>query len=117
MANSVVLLVDDDKLALSSFRRRLRNVAVITAGNVTEALAALSPCPDIVLTDFLMPGGTGLDLLAEVQRRCPRARRFLMSGATHLVPADAAQVAEEIFDKTSPELSALLDRINAGKLP
>jgi hypothetical protein len=40
-----------------------------------------------------------------------------MSGATHLVPADAAHVAEEILDKTSPELGALPDSINAGKLP
>jgi DNA-binding NtrC family response regulator len=116
MAKSVVLLVDDDKRILRAYSRRLQNVTVITASSVTEALAALSPCPDVVLTDYSMPGGTGLELLVEVQRRCPRARRFLMTGATHLVPDEAARVAEQILDKTSTELGALLDRINAGKL-
>jgi DNA-binding NtrC family response regulator len=80
MPKSVVLLVDDDKRVLRAFSRRLKNVTVITAGNVTEALAALLPCPDIVLTDYLMPGGTGLKLLEKVQQRCSGVRRSLMTG-------------------------------------
>jgi DNA-binding NtrC family response regulator len=117
MANSLVVLVDDDKRILRSFSRRLSNVNLITASNVAEALAALSPCPDIVLTDYSMPGGTGLQLLEEVQLQCPRARRFLMTGTPQLLPAEAVLVADEVFDKTSTELRALLDNINAGKIP
>jgi CheY-like chemotaxis protein len=119
MANSVVLLVDDNKRILRAFCRQLRIVKVITAGSVDEALEALealSQCPDVVLTDYLMPPGrTGLELLAEVQRRCPRARRFLMSGTT--VPPAADQIAEEILVKGSSKLYDLLGRIDAGALP
>jgi DNA-binding NtrC family response regulator len=117
MPKSVILVVDDDKRVLRAFSRRLKNVTVITAGNVTEAVAALSPCPDIVLTDYMMPGGTGLELLEEVQLRCPGARRFLMTGTVHLVPPDAALVADEVFEKTSTELRDLVHSINAGKIP
>jgi DNA-binding NtrC family response regulator len=117
MANSLVVLVDDDKRVLRAFSRRLKNVTVITAGNVTEAVAALSPCPDIVLTDYSMPGGTGLELLEEVQLRCPGALRFLMTGTAHLLPDEAALVADEVFEKTSTELRDLVESINAGKIP
>jgi DNA-binding NtrC family response regulator len=117
MPKSVILVVDDDKRVLRAFSRRLKNVTVITAGNVTEAVAALSPCPDIVLTDYMMPGGTGLELLEEVQLRCPGTRRLLMTGTAHLVPADAAFVADEVFEKTSTELRDLVESINAGKIP
>jgi DNA-binding NtrC family response regulator len=116
MAKCVVLLVDDDKRVLRAYSRRLKNVNVITASSVAEALEALSPCPDIVLTDYLMPGRNGLELLVEVEQRCPRARRFLTTGTVDLLPDWATQVAEEIFEKTSGQFNALLKRINAGQL-
>jgi CheY-like chemotaxis protein len=46
-------------------------VNVITAGSVAEALEALSPCPDIVLTDYLMPG-----VVARIGS--PHADRFVL---------------------------------------
>jgi CheY-like chemotaxis protein len=106
MAKSVVLLVDDDKLVLRALSRRLKNENLITAGNVTEALAVLSQCPDIVLTDYFLPGGTGLELLEEVQ---------LLTGTLQEVPDEAILVADEVFEKTSVELETLVGDINAGK--
>jgi response regulator RpfG family c-di-GMP phosphodiesterase len=116
MAKCVVLLVDDDKLLLRALSRRLKNVNLITAGNVTEERAVLSQCPDIVLTDYSLPGGTGLELLEEVQLQCPRTRRFLMTGTLQQVPDEAILVADEVFEKTSVELETLVGDINAGKI-
>jgi two-component system LytT family response regulator len=67
------LVVDDEPLARRELRRLLAafpNVQVVgEAGNIDEArerIEALSP--DVVFLDIQMPGGTGFDLLAQLDR-------------------------------------------------
>ncbi len=46
---------------------------VVLASDVAEALAALDPLPDLVLTDVVLPGDQdGLDLLRTLGERDPR---------------------------------------------
>lgn len=71
-----VLLVDDNELLLRATgdALRARGLTVIAAATGEEALAKLrSPGPhvDIVLTDTVMPGMSGLDLVAELRRLRP----------------------------------------------
>jgi two-component system LytT family response regulator len=68
-----VLIVDDEPLARRELRRLLAPVAGLEiageAGNIDEAQAAIeSLAPEVVFLDIQMPGGTGFDLLARLDR-------------------------------------------------
>ena len=67
------LVVDDEPLARRELRRLLAgfpSVEVIgEAGNIDEARASIEELlPEVVFLDIQMPGGTGFDLLAQLDR-------------------------------------------------
>lgn len=65
----VLLLVEDD-VDLSSFVQSLfqDSIQVITAFNITDArLMASNFTPDIILSDIMLPDGSGLDLLRAIK--------------------------------------------------
>ena len=73
-----VLVVDDEsgirdmlKLALES-----ADFECVEAGNIVDAHQKIvHDTPDIVLLDWMLPGGTGIELLRRLKRR--RLLRFL----------------------------------------
>jgi DNA-binding response OmpR family regulator len=69
-----VLVVDDEPGVRESIRMILRGECeVATADSVDAALASLDAKPaDLVLLDLVMPGRSGLELLAELSRRKKR---------------------------------------------
>jgi response regulator RpfG family c-di-GMP phosphodiesterase len=78
-----VLLVDDEENILASLRRLLRREPydLVIANSAREALEVLEQTPvQLVITDFRMPGMTGVELLQEVQRRWPHTIRIILSG-------------------------------------
>jgi response regulator RpfG family c-di-GMP phosphodiesterase len=81
-----VLVVDDEPAIARALRRALRETyEVELASNATEALAKLDLCrPDIVVSDFRMPGMDGAEFLSEVHRRLPHSIRVLLSGVVEL---------------------------------
>lgn len=89
-----LLLVDDEERILSALRRTLRREGyeILTANSVADALEVLDQRPvDLVLSDFKMPGMTGMELLAEARRRQPRVARLLITGWSQAVsPAELA---------------------------
>lgn len=67
------LLIDDERLARVELRKLLKehpSIEVVEeAANVTEALDKIDSLkPDLVFLDIQMPGKTGFDLLAELDR-------------------------------------------------
>lgn len=83
-----LLLVDDEERILSALRRSLRREGyeILVAGSVAQALEILSRQPiDLILSDHMMPGMTGVELLAEAQRQQPEAVRMLISGWSQTV--------------------------------
>jgi two-component system LytT family response regulator len=67
------LVVDDEPLARRELRRLLAAFPAVQvvgeAGNIDEARARIEETsPDIVFLDIQMPGGTGFDLLAQLDR-------------------------------------------------
>ncbi|HKB39252.1 MAG TPA: response regulator [Gemmataceae bacterium] len=79
-----VLVVDDsamDRLLASSLIENLGGWSVQSAENGSEALAALGrQRPDLVLTDLLMPGMDGLELVQAIRANHPLVPVILMTG-------------------------------------
>jgi response regulator RpfG family c-di-GMP phosphodiesterase len=86
-----VLLVDDEPRILSALQRALRREGydLIAAETTAEALRAIDEHTiDCVLSDFKMPGMTGVQLLSEVAARRPEAARLLITGWNVEIPQD-----------------------------
>jgi DNA-binding NtrC family response regulator len=81
-ARDRILIVDDEIQILNSLRRLLqRHFAVEIATSGEQALDKLEAfSPDLVISDFQMGSMSGQVLLQQVQQRCPRTVRILMSG-------------------------------------
>ena len=93
----VVLLVDDDPHVLSALRRGLRRekVTVQTAGNAREALQRLAEgAIALVISDYRMPGMSGVELLTRVRSDWPSTKRVLLSGWTAEIPAAELKAAD-----------------------
>lgn len=82
MSNAKVLLVEDDKSVQRAIELLLNEYQIIVADSVQQARSTLSDHPDIalVISDYDMPGGTGLDLLRWIRERS-EARFLLISGS------------------------------------
>jgi len=82
--NPVILLVDDEPMVtkvLASFLELETDYEVVTCASGAEALERMSAGPvDVVVSDFLMPGMNGLELLTEVGRRDPEIPRLMLTG-------------------------------------
>lgn len=81
----LVLLVEDEDLIRNLAEQILadRGYQVVAAANASEALevvARLDRELDLLVTDVVMPGLSGLDLAQRLQRRSPRLRILFMSG-------------------------------------
>ncbi|HET6408377.1 MAG TPA: PAS domain S-box protein [Chthoniobacteraceae bacterium] len=78
-----LLIVDDIELVLECTCDFLQAVGfeVRSAKNADEALRILSTQPiDLLLTDFNMPGLSGLELISQVRTRWPEIKCILASG-------------------------------------
>ncbi len=82
-----ILLVDDEVEVANALRRLLRRAdfEVEIAHSGAEALEKLAVFgPDVIVSDFRMPGMNGAELLAEVKRRAPLVLRLILSGYADL---------------------------------
>lgn len=83
-STATILVVDDDPLvttSLAAFLALETPYTVQTLNDPTEALAQLDTLkPDLVLSDFLMPGLNGIEFLTQVRERLPDASLILLTG-------------------------------------
>jgi DNA-binding NarL/FixJ family response regulator len=81
-----VLLVDDHQLvtgALSQVLARERDIEVVgVAGSVSLARSFASRPIDVVLMDYRLPDGTGVDAARAIKAQRPDARIIMLTGQT-----------------------------------
>ncbi|MCG7200070.1 Flp pilus assembly complex ATPase component TadA [Marinobacter pelagius] len=78
-----LLLVDDEPNILASLRRvfQRENYELLFARSADEALKILENQPvELIMTDFMMPGMNGSELLREVRERWPQTIRIMLTG-------------------------------------
>lgn len=80
-----ILIVDDDPALLEALpetmRLRIPGIIVDTAISSAEALASIADIDhDVIVTDLVMPGMTGIDLIRKMREVRPWTPMILMSG-------------------------------------
>lgn len=97
--DETILVVDDEESIRQLIRDTLQPLGynVMTASSGKEALEKCEQSKkpiDLVLSDVIMPGMNGLQLIAAMQDQCPHIKAVLMSGYTDDV------IAQQGFGRT-----------------
>lgn len=117
MLSKRILLVEDQKESAEVFRAGLENLdhsfQVIA---VTSAEAALKELDkggfDLLIADVLLPGISGLELMARFRRRNPKTKVILVSGVhDQEIRKQVARSGAEAFFFKPVELADLLDAV------
>ncbi|MDA8431266.1 MAG: response regulator [Geobacteraceae bacterium] len=79
--SSTILIVDDESSIRDLCAKTLKGYRVFQAGTCHDALRVYKQERiDLVLTDVMMPGGSGLDLLRQIKEFDPNATVIIMTG-------------------------------------
>jgi signal transduction histidine kinase len=110
-----ILMVEDDPLVAGIVGAALEEAgfAVRRAANAEEALGALErEAPDLLFTDVVMPGMTGIELAFEARRRRPELPVLLATGYSEDVAAVGGRfrVLAKPY-QIEPLVEALLDEL------
>ena len=96
--NSTVLLVDDEDMVITSLRAFLALETEYQIQGFTDpeaAIAYLKANPvDVVVSDYLMPRVSGIQLLKKAKELQPEATRILLTG--HADKQSAIQAINEV---------------------
>lgn len=108
-----VLVVDDDPAVCRVIGKLLhrQGFTVMYAHCAAEALTVLDRAShvDLVLTDQIMPGMTGVELLDRVHLRWPAMPGVIMSGLTSVPPPGILQTLRKPF--SANELSHCVSEV------
>lgn len=83
MSRHRILIVDDEQMELDSWKKALElaNFNVMIAQDAKTALKLSDEHTfDLVLSDFIMPSMTGIELLGKIRKRQPLIRSIIVSG-------------------------------------
>ncbi len=100
MGTRTLLIVDDEAFVRSALRRSLRSegYSTFTAATAEEGLALLKAQPiDLVMSDQVMPGMTGIEFLGQVRDLHPSVGRILLTGHADMEEAIKAINRGEIY--------------------
>lgn len=95
-----ILLVDDEPFILNSLTRLLRSdrVSILTACSAAKALEVVkSDDIQLVITDNLMPGMSGVELVSRIKECSPDTIRCILSGQSDIDAVLRAVNEGEVF--------------------
>jgi CheY-like chemotaxis protein len=93
---SRILLIDDDDAVRTMLRLTLAEFGhdVIEARNGVEGLTLFSAAGvDLVITDIIMPGKEGVEVIVELLRLHPGLKIMAISGGGRVGPTDYLRIA------------------------
>src|SRR4051812_36926683 len=105
MPNVRIMIVDDDqetREALLDYVTNALKCETVTLADVKSAIAAVQVFkPDLILTDYDMPGMNGLDLIREIKAIMPHVSIVMMTACAKIETAVEAmkQGAEDFLSK------------------
>ena len=97
---ATLLLVDDDEHVRRALKRVLKRARckLLEAADAAEGLRALEAEPvHVVVSDYRMPGMSGVEFLRQVKERWPRVQRVLLTGQADTAAIEEAVNQSEIF--------------------
>jgi len=112
-----VLVVDDVKMLCEGIVRLLRQASIegVVAHNVEEALQLVERRHfDVVITDVMMPGASGADLVEVLGRLRPDLKCIVMTGYATKALIDRLSGARNVIDVLAKPLDTrrLIDRLS-----
>jgi CheY-like chemotaxis protein len=120
MANPCVLLVDDQRDIVRLLHSTLQTLGhpmdIVDAPSGEEALLEASRRKiDLLVSDYLLPGISGVELMRKIKARSPEMKVIFISGMTERKARDEmlGAGALAIFDKPIP-LADFLDAVERG---
>jgi signal transduction histidine kinase len=127
---ATVLLVDDEELVRVGTAEMLTDLGytVIQASSGVEALGALRASEveiDLLVSDYLMPGMSGAEVVREARRLRPELPALLVTGYTNLIQGPGAELPRlakpfrqaELAARISDLIEAARTRDNVVRLP
>ena len=118
MEHKSILLVDDEPLILESLARELTsdnlNLEVSLATNGDEAVAKIeSGSWDLIVTDLMMPGRDGFQVLKEAKHKNPHTMVIILTGYADVDSAvDALRLGADDFLQKPCDADELLYRMS-----
>lgn len=116
-----ILLIDDDDSVRTMLRLTLTEFGhtVIEARDGVEGLAIFPPGGvDLVITDIVMPGKEGIEVIIELRRLHPQLKIMAISGGGRVGPNDYLRIASylgaaKVLAKpfSNQELLAVIDEL------
>ncbi len=98
-----ILLAEDDDALRRFLTRALKRAGyeVNACADGDEALAALDPSYDVLLTDIVMPGADGIEVARQAASRHPNIRIVFITGfaAVALAPGSGAPEGAKVLSK------------------
>ncbi|MCI0571936.1 MAG: HD domain-containing protein [Myxococcaceae bacterium] len=92
-----ILVVDDDVLILQALTRILENEGYDVVSHSEPELAAREEGLSVILTDYMMPGMNGVELLGALAARNPKAVRMLLTAAADFKVASKAVNDAQVY--------------------
>jgi CheY-like chemotaxis protein len=92
-----ILIIDDEAMIREMFRRilELEGYAVSEAAEGNEALARCrEQCPDLIITDLIMPDKEGIETIIEIRRDFPETKIIAISGGGRVTAREYLELAE-----------------------
>lgn len=108
-----ILLVDDNAHVIRSIKRLLGPENVYCADSVASAITQIGTLQrlDLAFIDFELPDGSGLEVLEQLKREHPRARRVLMSGGFEAARLGPNRAPEHVFMAKPLDPEAVLELV------